>query len=98
MREFPQSVSTPELKLAVDELEKFRIIDLLLEHGDFSAGAVSTLDGIRVDFADGWGLVRASNTGPCLTLRFEADDQTSLERIKSLFRQQLHKVDQKLDF
>lgn len=98
MREFPQSVSTPELKLAVDELEKFRIIDLLLEHGDFSAGAVSTLDGIRVDFADGWGLVRASNTGPCLTLRFEADDQTGLERIESLFRQQLHKVDQKLDF
>ena len=98
MQEFPQSVSTPELKLAVDELEKFRIIDLLLEHGDFSAGAVSTLDGIRVDFADGWGLVRASNTGPCLTLRFEADDQTGLERIESLFRQQLHKVDQKLDF
>lgn len=98
MEEFPQSVSTPELKLPVDELEKFNIVNSLLEQGDFADGAISTLDGIRVDFSDGWGLVRASNTGPCLTLRFEADDKPGLERIKSVFRQQLHKVDEKLDF
>ncbi|MGL4691721.1 MAG: hypothetical protein ACRCWE_06325, partial [Stenotrophomonas maltophilia] len=45
--------------------------------------------GLRADFPDGWGLVRASNTTPVLVLRFEADDEAALERIKALFRAQL---------
>mgnify|MGYP001982122755 CR=1 FL=1 len=55
-------------------------------------GVKTTLDGIRVDFADGWGLCRASNTTPMLVLRFEADTQEELERIQDVFRNQLHKV------
>jgi phosphomannomutase/phosphoglucomutase len=50
-----------------------------------------------VEYADGWGLVRASNTGPALTLRFEADTEKALERIKTVFREQLARVDDSLD-
>jgi phosphomannomutase/phosphoglucomutase len=50
---------------------------------------MSTIDGVRVDYDDGWGLVRASNTTPCLVLRFEADDEAGLERIQTEFRNAL---------
>lgn len=56
------------------------------------------LDGVRVDFSDSWGLIRASNTNPTLTLRFEADDQTALERIQDLFRSQLQSIREDLSF
>ncbi len=59
---------------------------------------MTELDGIRVDFADGWGLVQASNTNPYLTLRFEADDQDALGRIQGLFRDQLSSVREDLSF
>ena len=56
---------------------------------EFDGGTVTTIDGIRVDFTDGWGLVRPSNTTPCLVLRFEADTQAALERVQGLFRERL---------
>ena len=56
------------------------------------------LDGVRVDSSDGWGLIRASNTNPTLTLRFGADDQTALERIQDLFRSQLQSIREDLSF
>jgi len=98
MEEFPKSVSTPEIKLFVSERDKFSFIDNIVNNGEFGDGTITTIDGIRVDYADGWGLVRASNTGPCLTLRFEADNVDSLDRIRELFQQQLHKVDSSLTF
>ena len=55
-----------------------------------------TIDGLRADWSDGWGLVRASNTTPVLVLRFEADNQTALKRIQQVFRKQLLAVDFKL--
>jgi phosphomannomutase/phosphoglucomutase len=55
-------------------------------------GRLSTIDGLRVDFPDGWGLVRASNTTPVLVLRFEGSDEAALERIQALFRSQLQPV------
>jgi len=66
----------------------------------FVGGRISTIDGLRVDFADGWGLVRASNTTPVLVLRFEADSEDALERIKAQFRAQLQPLlgDQDLGF
>ena len=95
---FPNSICTPELKINSDEHQKFAIIEQLAKQGDFGNGKISTLDGVRVDFPDGWGLVRASNTTPMLILRFEADDQEGLGRIQHLFKDQLATIDNSLDF
>jgi phosphomannomutase/phosphoglucomutase len=90
--EFPDDISTPELNVEVTEQTKFGIIEQLGKKGDFGDGSVSTIDGIRVEFTDGWGLCRASNTTPMLVLRFEAESEEALERIKSVFREQLSKA------
>ena len=90
--DFPEDISTPELNVEVTESDKFAIIERLGEQGDFGDGNVSTIDGIRVDYPDGWGLCRASNTTPVLVLRFEAETEEALERIKTVFREQLQKV------
>ena len=63
----------------------------------FSPGKVNHLDGIRVDYNDGWGLLRASNTVPALVARFEAQDADALERIKQQFRNQLAAIEPGLD-
>ena len=55
----------------------------------FNGAEIITLDGLRVEYAHGWGLIRASNTSASLTLRFEADDDQALEDIKQRFRQEL---------
>lgn len=93
---FPDSASTPEIRIAVPEEKKFSIIERLVEKGEWGNGKCTTLDGIRVDFAKGWGLVRASNTSAALTLRFEADDQETLATVQHVFRQQLMQVDKGL--
>jgi phosphomannomutase/phosphoglucomutase len=98
MAEFPQTVSTPEIQIPVSDSVKFRIVDALIDSNQFDDGSISLIDGIRVDYSDGWGLVRASNTSPCLTLRFEADDTTSLHRIQNLFRENLLSIDEGLQF
>ncbi|RBW49062.1 phosphomannomutase/phosphoglucomutase [Marinobacter sp. F3R11] len=90
--DFPEDISTPELNVEVTESSKFAIMDRLASEGEFGDGNVSTIDGIRVDYADGWGLCRASNTTPVLVLRFEAETQDALERIKGVFRAQLQKA------
>ncbi|EKD73322.1 MAG: hypothetical protein ACD_45C00357G0001 [uncultured bacterium] len=64
-------------------------MDRLIKSAQFSSADILTIDGLRVNFADGWGLVRPSNTTPCLVLRFEADDATVLAKIQSLFRDYL---------
>jgi phosphomannomutase/phosphoglucomutase len=95
---FPEFISSPELKIVTGEDQKFIIIEKLLSEGQFGDGKLATLDGLRVDFADGWGLVRASNTTPMLTLRFEADDEAAMQRIQQQFKQQLSAVDPDLEF
>jgi phosphomannomutase/phosphoglucomutase len=90
--DFPEDISTPELNVEVSESDKFGIIERLGEQGEFGDGSISTIDGIRVDYADGWGLCRASNTTPMLVLRFEAETDQALERIKAIFREQLGKA------
>jgi len=95
--EFPATVNTAEILIPVAESRKFKLMDSIIRSCDFSSGKVNTIDGIRVDFADGWGLVRASNTSPALTARFEADTRESLETIMSEFRDQIALVDPDLD-
>lgn len=94
--EFPKSPSTPEIRIAVGEDEKFVIVEKLAAEGDFSGGRVTDIDGVRVDFAFGWGLVRASNTSANLTLRFEANDEASLVKVKAIMAKELQKVAKQL--
>ncbi|WP_108470289.1 phosphomannomutase/phosphoglucomutase [Rhodanobacter thiooxydans] len=89
----PKSVSTPELKVELAEGEHYRFMDQLRQQASFEDATLITLDGLRADWADGWGLVRASNTTPVLVLRFEADNPAVLKRIQQVFRQQLLAVD-----
>ncbi len=96
--EFPVTFSTPEIKVNTTEAAKFSVMERLSKEGKFGEGTVTTIDGIRVDYPDGWGLVRPSNTSPVLTLRFEADGQSALDRIQKVFREQLKKIDPKLVF
>lgn len=90
--DFPEDISTPELNIEVTESSKFTIMEKLSQEGEFGDGNISKIDGIRVDYADGWGVCRASNTTPVLVLRFEAETQDALERIKDVFRAQLRQV------
>lgn len=94
-RRFPEDVSTPEINIQVTEEEKFDLVTQL-QSAHFPTGKVSTIDGIRVDYVDGWGLVRASNTTPVLVLRFEGQNQAVLQRIKEEFQRHLYAVDTKL--
>ncbi len=87
---FPCDISTPEINILVTEQSKFSIIDSLQRDGHWGEANLTTLDGVRVDYPKGWGLVRASNTTPMLVLRFEADSEEELERIKEVFRAQLY--------
>ena len=90
--QIPESISTPELNIECPEGVNHQIISQLVKQADFAEGTVSTLDGLRVDFTDGWGLIRASNTMPVLVLRFEGDTEQSLHNIVQKFTQLIHQV------
>jgi phosphomannomutase/phosphoglucomutase len=83
----PDSINTPELHINMEEGQHFRFMDELIENARFPEGKVCHIDGLRVDFEDGFGLIRPSNTTPLLVLRFEADDDAALVRIQNQFRQ-----------
>ena len=85
----PNGVSTPELKVDAPRASRTRSSSASRRRRKFAGARLSTIDGLRVDWPDGFGLVRASNTTPVLVLRFEADDATALARIQAAFREQL---------
>lgn len=94
----PDSINTPELKIPVSEHEKFPLMEKIIANAQFEqADDINTIDGLRVSFASGWGLVRPSNTTPCLVLRFEAETQLALDHIKQLFKNFLLALEPKLD-
>jgi phosphomannomutase len=79
----PTSFSTPELNVACAEGEPHRVVDDLLRTANFpGASEIVTIDGLRVDYDDGFGLIRASNTTPVLVLRFEGHTEAALQRIE----------------
>ena len=90
--EIPDAVSTPELRVDLPEDSHRAFMEALKDKLDFPTAEVFTVDGYRIEFPDGWGLVRPSNTTPCLILRFEADNQEALARIQSDFHQLLLSV------
>jgi phosphomannomutase/phosphoglucomutase len=90
----PKAYSTPELNINVDEEKKFEIVKNFVNNAQFEGGSKVTIDGLRVDFDDGWGLMRASNTTPKLVLRFEAKTSNRLKEIKNMFLDQLKLIDE----
>lgn len=93
----PTSYSTPELKVQMQEGQNHAFIDAFRARARFEDAEISTIDGLRADFADGWGLVRASNTTPILVVRFDAETEEALQRIKVAFREQMLALEPALD-
>ncbi|MGB8634696.1 MAG: phosphomannomutase/phosphoglucomutase [Rhodanobacteraceae bacterium] len=92
----PKGVSTPELKIATEEGENHQFVDNFCRKAHFDDARITTIDGLRADWPDGWGLVRASNTTPSLVLRFDADSEDALKRIENVFRKQILAVNPNL--
>ena len=89
----PVLVGKEQLQLKTAESENFELVERLRSRGQFEgAREVITIDGVRVEYADGFGLARPSNTTPAVVLRFEADDQQALERIQADFRRAILEV------
>jgi phosphomannomutase len=95
--QLPKAFSTPELNINVNEEEKFKIVEDFVSQSDFGEGKKITIDGLRINFNDGWGLLRASNTTPKLVLRFEANSPERLNEIQNLFLNQLKKIDETIN-
>lgn len=93
----PKGVSTAELKIEMNEGENYAFVSTFLERAQFDGARLSTIDGLRADWPDGWGLLRASNTTPILVLRFEGDNAEALERVQNAFRRQILAINPKLD-
>ena len=89
----PNSVNTPEIKIPIVDDEKFIFMERFSTESNFPDAELIAIDGLRVEFPHGWGLLRASNTTPCLVARFEAQDQMSLDTIQALFKTQLQEID-----
>jgi phosphomannomutase/phosphoglucomutase len=90
--EFSGSVTTPEINIHFDKQgQQYDAMEALSNSFDFPDAEINTIDGVRVDYENCWGLVRASNTTPCLVLRFEGNDQEALDSIKSQFKDWLEK-------
>jgi phosphomannomutase/phosphoglucomutase len=87
--ELEGSVYTPEILVPISEDEKFDLMKTLEAGCQFAQAQIITIDGLRVEYSFGWGLIRASNTSANLTLRFEADDESGLNRVKQEFRREL---------
>lgn len=92
----PNSINTPEIKIPILDEEKFSFMQRFSEQAHFPDARLIDIDGLRVEFAKGWGLLRASNTTPCLVARFEAEDLAILNKIQALFKTQLHAIDKDL--
>lgn len=92
----PLFPSTPELKIPVEDEQKFELIKRFSDEIMLTDADVISIDGVRIEFANGWGLLRASNTTPCLVARFEADSTEALQSIQTFFKDTLLKLSAEL--
>lgn len=92
----PEGLSTPELKVSVPNGDPHAFVARFVAQGEFEGARVTTIDGLRADWSDGWGLVRASNTTPILVMRFEGSNPEALARIQGAFRARLMALDGEL--
>ncbi|ANI99675.1 phosphoglucomutase [Polynucleobacter wuianus] len=87
LNNLPNAICTPELQLACAEGEPFTILEFMKANATFpTSESINTIDGVRVEYADGFGLARPSNTTPVVVLRFEADNEAAIARIQSEFK------------
>jgi len=92
--EIPDSINTPELGITLDvDGAQHTFIEKFVANAKFKGSKLTTIDGVRADYPDGWGLVRASNTTPSLVIRFEADTDEAMERIQAEFRKAMQDTD-----
>ncbi|WP_227817405.1 phosphomannomutase/phosphoglucomutase [Nitrogeniibacter aestuarii] len=93
LKALPDAVSTPELNIKMNEGEPFELVKRLKEKASFDgARELITIDGVRVEYEDGFGLARPSNTTPVVVLRFEADSEAAIAKIQSAFREAIENV------
>ena len=97
-KSLPNTVNTPELRLEMEEGEQHQLIRELADSADFPGANVTKIDGVRVDYDDGFGLARASNTTPMVIFRFEADNTKALQRIQKEFRTRIRVLRSDLPF
>ncbi|MEE8260436.1 MAG: phosphomannomutase, partial [Nitrospinaceae bacterium] len=90
LSDLPKTFSTPEIRVDCPDTLKFKIVEELTEHFRSRYEVVDS-DGVRIQFDNGWGLVRASNTQPVLVLRFEAKTEDQLNDYQQIVNQQLKK-------
>ena len=91
--ELPNMISTPELNVPASDEGKFFLVEEFIKKTDFSNAKIIDIDGIRVEYEKGWGLLRASNTSPVLVLRFEAETEDDLNNIKTIFYENLKRIE-----
>jgi len=94
----PDAVSTPEISVKLNQDgAQHTFMQKFAQHAKLPNANITTIDGIRADYDQGWGLVRASNTTPSLVIRFEAENDSVIEDIKSAFRDEMLKIDSTLN-
>jgi len=94
----PDSINTPELNVVFErDGAHHEFIEAFAKNAKFEGAKLTTIDGVRADFADGWGLIRASNTTPSLVIRFEADSDEAITRIQNEFRDTMQRTDANVD-
>ena len=93
----PKSITTPEIAIEFKGNNHFTFMNNFVKLAEFNDCRKVDIDGLKVIYDDGWGLIRCSNTTSCLVLRFEADDKNSMNRIQSKFRDAMLKVDRDLE-
>jgi phosphomannomutase/phosphoglucomutase len=101
LNDLPNAICTPELQLACAEGEPFTVLETIKANAKFpTSQSINTIDGVRVEYADGFGLARPSNTTPIVVMRFEADSEAAIQRIQAEFKLALlaAKPDAKLPF
>jgi phosphomannomutase/phosphoglucomutase len=91
MKTYPKSFSTPELNIDVTDENKFQIVEKFINEHNLQ-GKEITIDGLRVNYKNGWGLIRASNTSPKLVLRFEGNTIEDMNNIQNEFLSELSRI------
>ncbi len=94
-KNLPKSITTPEISIKYDD-NHFTFMEKFVKLSMFSEAKKSEIDGLKLIYDDGWGLIRCSNTSPCLVLRFEANSKKSLLRIQSIFKDAMLEIDNKI--
>lgn len=97
IEDLPAAVFSPELRLALPAAQQEKVLKDLADNANFPQARVTTLDGVRVDYSDSWGLVRRSTSGSALSFRFEGNDESSLERVRAVLRKAILAVAPELE-